>query len=214
MDRNNSSVVEKLTKIKPLSSLLFLFARPFWHMWLAKKADRKCRRILKKRLKITVQLCEFVSPLTSSWINGHACRCANHRLLSSIPQPLMSPWSENRRGWFTCACGTQSKRPGPLFTAPPMQKKRKTSLCGDLCESYLSVPETEPETLISPLSSKRSGPRRHLAGAALCVYKQTQTYKKIYLQAPCESVHCAHWMHSASKCFKSPAELSGRKAAA
>lgn len=195
MDKNNSSVIEKLTKIKPT---LFFFAVSVCETVLAyligKKGRQKRRYVmptdpLKNRLKITVQLCEFVSPLTTSWINGHTCRCANHRLLSSVLQPLMSPSSENRRGRFTCACATQSKRPGPLFTAPPVQKKKEKRPCAETSVSHTFLCRRLSQRLPPP---KRSGPHRHLAGAALCVYKQTQTYKKIHLQAPCEPVHCAH----------------------
>lgn len=92
------------------------------------------------------------------------------------------------------------------------KKKRKTGLCGDLCESYLSVPETKPETLNPPPSSKRSGPRHHLAGAALCVQTNPDVQKSAGTVRAC-ALSCT-LNAFCQKVFYKPSGIIGEKSSA
>lgn len=121
-----------------------------WHNRQTEKRVCNADGSLKKKAENNCATCEFVSPPTTSWINGHACRRTYLRLLSSVPPPLMSPSSENRRGWFTCACATQSEQRGPLFTAPPMQKEKEKRACAETFVSHTFLCRRPSQRLLSP----------------------------------------------------------------
>lgn len=160
---------------------------------------------------------------TTVWVcvsSDHQLDKRSRLLTSQSPAPFIRSaaadvtlvW-KSRRLIHMCVCHSV-KAAGAIIHRPShAKKKRKTGLCGDLCESYLSVPETKPETLNPPPpSSKRSGPRHHLAVAALCVQTNPDVQKSAGTVRAC-ALSCT-LNAFCQKVFYKPSRIMWRKAAA